>query len=161
MAFENVNVASLKSNLEACKNYINNSISEELPANIMNADIWYSDARGTLKNALDRLNSLYDALENRINHYLSVANQIEQYQNLVSENQKLESEYSNLESKLWYQEKYTITNYNSETETYEYEEATRTVKDTNVENKMYSVRNEINSNNTTMESLKNSINSSI
>ena len=52
MAFENVNVSSLKSALTQCKNSINHSMSDELINNISNTSVWQTSAQINLKNAL-------------------------------------------------------------------------------------------------------------
>jgi len=49
MAFENIDVNSLRTALNSCKNSINNGISLNLQDGVMKNDYWYCDARNVLK----------------------------------------------------------------------------------------------------------------
>lgn len=161
MAFENIDVSSMKNALTQCKNTVNHSITDELMNDISNASVWQTSAQTNLKNALTKLrNERYKNLENKINSYFSVVSYIEKYQNLQKENVSLESQYSSLSNKLYYTETYTTTSTASDgtvtTETH-----SRRVKDRGVEAQMTNVRKKINDNKEEMENLKNKVSNSI
>lgn len=163
MAFENINVSSLKNALNSCKNSINNNISKELKNSVMNSDVWHCDARNNLRGSLNELENLYNKLTDKINHYLSIANEIEKYQQLVAQNKKLDSEYDTLSGRLYRTETYDENYYNEETKRWEPKDPkpTRRVKDTNVENQMNAIKNEIGNNQNSMESISNRIANSL
>lgn len=161
MAFENVDVTSLRNALTQCKNSINHSITSDLINNISNSYVWQSLSQKKLKNALTKLeNERYKNLENKIDSYFNIVSDIEKYQNLQRENSSLESHYSILQTRLYYTETYTTTYEDSEGVTH-VDYHTRTVKDHGVESQMISTRNKINNNKNTMESLKNRVANSI
>lgn len=154
MAFENINVASLRNALSQCKNSINYSKSEEL---IQDISVWQCDSKNKLKEALIKLTSgRYKDLENLLNDYLYAVNYIEEYQNLQKENESLEREYSSLSNRLYYTENYTTSTTLSDG-TVETKVHSRTVKDYGVELKMNTVRQKINNNIGDMEYLKNKV----
>lgn len=148
MAFENVNVSSLRNALTQCKNSINHNTTDELINSISNASVWQTSAQTTLKSALTKIsNERYKNLENKINSYFDIVSYIEKYQNLQKENVSLEKQYSSLSKRLYY--------------TVRTEKHTRRVKDTNVERQMLNVRKKINDNKEEMENLKSRVSNSI
>lgn len=148
MAFENVNVSSLRNALTQCKNSINHNTTDELINSISNASVWKTSAQTTLKSALTKIsNERYKNLENKINSYFDIVSYIEKYQNLQKENVSLEKQYSSLSKRLYY--------------TVRTEKHTRRVKDTNVERQMLNVRKKINDNKEEMENLKSRVSNSI
>lgn len=148
MAFENVNVSSLRNALTQCKNSINHNTTDELINSISNASVWQTSAQTTLKSALTKIsNERYKNLENKINSYFDIVSYIEKYQNLQKENVPLEKQYSSLSKRLYY--------------TVRTEKHTRRVKDTNVERQMLNVRKKINDNKEEMENLKSRVSNSI
>lgn len=161
MAFENVDVSSLRSALTQCKNSINHSTTDELMNNVSNASVWQTSAQTNLKNALTKFgNERYKNLENKINSYFTIVSYIEKYQNLQKENVSLENQYSSLSNRLYYTETYTTTHTASDgtktTETH-----SRRVKDRGVEAQMSNIRKKINDNKEEMENLKNRVSNSI
>ena len=54
MAFENVDVSSLRNALTQCKNSINHSTTNELMNNISNTSVWQASAQANLKKALTK-----------------------------------------------------------------------------------------------------------
>lgn len=161
MAFENVDVSSLRNALIQCKNSINYSTINELLNNISNVSIWQTSAQVNLKNALTKLaNERYKNLEYKINSYFDIVSYIEKYQNLQNENVSLESQYSSLSDRLYYTETYTTTSRTIDGKVLT-EQHSRRVKDGWIESQMYSVRNEINNNKEEMENLKNRVSNSI
>lgn len=157
MAFEDVDVSSLRNALTQCKNSINHSTTDELTNNITNASVWQTSAQTNLKNALTKFeNERYKDLENKINGYFNIVSYIEKYQNLQKENVSLENQYSSLSNRLYYTETYTTTSTTSDgtvlTETH-----SRRVKDRKVETQMSNVRKKINDNKEEMENLKNRV----
>lgn len=90
MAFENVDVDSLKSAIISCKNSIKHGTSEELKTKIMNSSIWQCDSKEKLENALMMLtDTRYKDLERKLDEYLEAANHIEKYKNYEQTNRKL------------------------------------------------------------------------
>lgn len=161
MAFENVNVSSLKNALTQCKNSIDHSTTDELINNISNASVWQTSAQTNLKNALTKFgNERYKNLEDKINSYFDVVSYIEEYQTLQEENISLENQYSSLTSRLYYTEKTNIMNENGN-KTMKKGVYLERVKDVNVENQMFDIRRRINNNKEKMENLKNKVSNSI
>lgn len=161
MAFENIDVSSLKSALNSCKNSLNNNISRELKTNVMNSDIWHCDSRKNLKGSLDRLEGLYGDLNGKIDQYLSLANEIEKYKNLVATNNDLNNQYNDLSGRLWKKEKFENHYYEVSTGTWEPFMDTRKVKDINVENQMNNIKNQIEDNKISMQSISNNVANSL
>lgn len=157
MAFENINVTSLKNALLQCKNSIDYSTTDEVIQNISSSTVWQSDTKNKLRETLGRLkNEKYKDLENLLNDYLYAVSYIDEYQELERENKSLEIEYSNLQDRLYYTEEYTTSTTSSDG-TVETETHTRTVKDYSVELKMNNVRETINNNNEKMSYLENKV----
>ena len=72
MAFENVDVSSLRNALTQCKNSINHSTTNELMNNISNTSVWQASDQANLKKALTKLeNERYKNLEDKINSLLN------------------------------------------------------------------------------------------
>lgn len=161
MAFENVNVTSLRNALTQCKNAINHSTTNRLINNISNTSVWQSSAQSNLRNALTKLeNERYNMLEHTINNYLKIVSIIEEYKKLEKKNVSLKNQYSSLSNKLYRTETYTTTIRGSNG-TVKTETNSRKVKDSKVDSQMYSIKREINNNKEEMEVLKNRISNSI
>lgn len=161
MAFENIDVFSLRNALTQCKNSINHNTTDELISNISNTSIWQTSAQTNLKNALTKFkNERYKNLEDKINSYFTIVSYIEKYQNLQKENVSLENQYSSLSNRLYYTETYTTTSRASDG-TVSTETHTRRVKDRGVESQMSNVCKKINDNKEEMENLKNRVSNSI
>ena len=161
MAFENINVTSLRSALTQCKNTINYTRTSELINSISNTSVWQSSSQKKLKNALTKLETeRYKNLEDKINLYLNIVSYIEKYKNLQSENQSLENHYSSLSGRLYYTEYYEESHTQSDGSVV-IEHHSRTVKDYGVEAEMNNVRKKINDNKQEMENLKNRVSNSI
>lgn len=160
MAFESVDVNSLKSALTQCRNSINFNTTNQLMNNISNSSVWQSDSQKNLKNAMSTLvNKRYAELIEKLNNYSNVVSYIEQYKSLESENASLERESNDLSRRLYRDETYEIkTSVKGRVKT---ETRVRTVKDSGVENSINNIRNRINNNNSKMETLKNKVYSSI
>lgn len=157
MAFENINVSSLKNALMSCKNSLNHSVSRNLIGEISNSSVWQSDSRNVLKQALEKLNNVrYKELEDKIDIYLNATSYIEEYKALQDEIKRLEVEYARLRPKLYYTDYYDVNfvdeNGNNVTET-----RSRTLKNYSVQNQMFSITNKINNNRNQMEILKNKV----
>ena len=146
MAFENVNVTSLRNSLNQCKNAINHSTTDGLISSVSNASAWQSSAQSNLKNALSKLtNTRYKELENKLSNYQNTVNFIEKYQDLQSENKSKQQEIDYLNYKLY--------KTNSQTGKKE--------KDANVDAKISKLRKQINYNKTEMDNLINRVSNSI
>ncbi|MBR3523098.1 MAG: hypothetical protein IKN87_00210 [Bacilli bacterium] len=100
MAFENVDVGSLRSSLNSCKNTINYSAGKEFMSSA--SGIWQGDAKDNLMRALDKLyNEKYKKLEEKIDYFLGVVGQIENYKRLEGEKAQLASEIEALKPNLY------------------------------------------------------------
>lgn len=157
MAFENINVSSLKNSLLSCKNSLNHSVSKNLIGEISNSNVWQSDSKNTLKTALEKLNNVrYKELEEKLDVCLNITSYIEEYKALQDEIRKLEVQYATLRPKLYYTDYYDVSfvdeNGNNITET-----RSRTLKNYSVQNQMFSLTNKINNNRNQMEILKNKV----
>ncbi len=97
MAFENVNVSSLRSALSSCKDSLNCNTTTELINSIADANVWDTDSKKTLKEALEKLaNEKYKNLKDKLDSYSSIVTKIEEYQKLAEENMQLEMKYQRL-----------------------------------------------------------------
>lgn len=156
MAFENVNVTSLKNSINNCKSSLNHNASQSL-ITTLSQNVWQADAKQNLIDALTTINEeRYKKLEDTLDTYLTIADKIQNYKNLEQENRNLYNEISSLQGRLWYTEYYT----EYYTDQYGYthsEEHSRRVKDYGVENQINNNYNRINSNNSNMERLKNEV----
>lgn len=153
MAFENVNVSSLRASLINCKNSLNYNSSSTLIEIISNNNVWNVSAKSVLKEALITLTGeRYKDIEKKISDYESATNLIEEYQILEADNKRMESEYRSLEPRLYYEESYEVSstdadgNVTSETEY-------RTVMDYAVKRMMDSLKQNIEKNKERMKQI--------
>ena len=161
MAFENIDVSSLKNAIISCKNSLNHSTSQNLISQISESGIWQSDSQKKLINALEKLNNVrYKELETKLNNYLGMVSLIEEHQTLEKENKNLDTQYSSLKDKLYYTEHYTTSSTDSEGNIIK-ERHTRTVKDYSVERRMNENRAKRSDNRSRAGTLKNKVVSSI
>jgi hypothetical protein len=161
MAFENVNVTSLKNAIVSCENAINYNSSLELIDAISNDNVWNTMVRNKLNEALSKLiNSRYKELENKLNCYSRVALLIEQYKDLEKENISLHNQIMELEPRLYYTESYEVTSIDSKGMTIT-ETRHTTCKDYSVEQQINSASSKIEVNKQKMEELKNKVTLSI
>ena len=138
MAFENVNVVSLRNALNNCEDRINYSRSKELINNISNPNVWQSDSQPILKEALQKLiNVRYKDLEGKLEDYKLACNYIEEYQELAKQNQNLLATNKSLQRDL----------YNDDNE-----------KNVSIERKINNNKGQINSNENRMEVLERQVN---
>ena len=161
MAFEKINVSSLKKSLNECKNSINYAVSEELIGDISNVNVWQVESQKNLKKSLDTLvNKRYKDLEEKINDYLNLISYIDDYKELEQKNEELQSDYNYYRNRLYYTETYqdTVTDIRGNTKTITRE---RTVKDYNIQNKMNNIKTKINNNKAKMENLRNKVSNGI
>lgn len=101
MAFENVDVNSLKSALNSCKNSINHTKTDSLINAISSPTIWQGKSQNNLKQALQSLRDVrYKELENQLNSYIGVVSNIEQYKNLEQQNRQYSNEINSLQSQV-------------------------------------------------------------
>lgn len=161
MAFESVNVTSLRNALNQCKNTINHSSTTELITSISNTSVWQSSSQKKLKTALTKLeNERYKDLENKINKYLEVVSYIERYKELQRENISLENHYYNLSRRLHYTVYYDETITQPDGSKF-VQHHSRTETDHGVEREMNSVIGRIDNNKNEMEEYKNKVSNSI
>ena len=138
MAFENVNVVSLRNALVTCEDRINYSRSKALINEISNPNVWQSDSQPILKEALEKLiNVRYKDLEGKLEDYKLACNYIEEYQELAKQNQNLLATNKSLQRDL----------YNDDNE-----------KNVSIERKINNNKGQINSNENRMEVLERQVN---
>ena len=160
MAFESVNVASLRNALTQCKNTIDHSTTDGLINSVSNTSVWQTSAQSILKNALVKIKEeRYRDLESKINEYFAISSYIESYQTLQKENEMLEEKYVSLSTRLYYTETYTTTSTESDGTTSTTH--TRQVKDKAVETEMNEILKKINKNKEEMEELEEKVSNSI
>lgn len=101
MAFENINVISLKNAINSCMNSINYNSSKEILNKISGSDIWNTESKKNFERALTKLiNIRYLELENKLKNYLKIADKIEEYQKLSSVNASSQIELTNIMNEL-------------------------------------------------------------
>ena len=161
MAFDNVDVNSLKNALISCKNSINNSKTDEILANISSSQVWQSESKNKLTKALEILGKeRYKELESLLDKYLNVVNDLEEYKRIEKENISLSSQYSSLSKQLYYTDYYTETSYDADGNEITNRKS-KIVKNYYVQNQMNGINQIINSNNSKLESLELKIKNSI
>lgn len=161
MAFDNVDVNSLKNALISCKNSINNSKTDEILANISSSQVWQSESKNKLTKALETLRKeRYKELESLLDKYLNVVNDLEEYKRIEKENISLSSQYSSLSKKLYYTDYYTEISYDADGNEITNKKS-KMVKNYYVQNQMNGINQIINSNNSKLESLELKIKNSI
>lgn len=109
MAFESINVNSLRSALNNCKRSLNYDTTKTLKNNIASSNVWQSDAKTNLNNALITLTDVkYKELESKITDYLNVVTKIENYKRLEESVKNLRRDIRSLSENLYKEEKNTI-----------------------------------------------------
>lgn len=157
MAFESVNTTSLRNALNQCKNSINHNTSKELINSISNKNTWESESQENLKRALTALNDVrYSELEETINNYLSIVNDIERYQTLQKTNTSLRQQCNNLQRSLQPSDIRMVTIDGDESLP-----LTLNKNYTEIKGKISNLQSQISENNNEMTSLKNKIANSI
>ncbi len=102
MAFENIEVGSLKSALIECKNSLKYDTSNSLKETILNSSVWQCRAQGNLKNALIKLTEeRYKELEDKIESYIGITSLIEKYKKLEEKNKELQAKNDELSKHLY------------------------------------------------------------
>ena len=99
MAYENVDTQQLRSSLNACKSSLNCVTSASLTR--MSDSIWTGQAKNNLTSAIGKLvKTRYKDLSDKIDEYLKVVDQIENYQKLSSSSGSLSSQKASKEAEL-------------------------------------------------------------
>lgn len=161
MAFENINVASLKNALITCKDSIKFSETNEILENISSNNIWDAKAKNNLKKALSILkNERFKKLENLLNKYLDVTNDLEKYKQIQSENEELLAKYNYLGTQLYKNETYKEYTINFMGKKF-LQNKNKTVIDYNVQNQMNAINRTINENEEKLKNLEIKIKNSI
>ncbi len=156
MAFESVDVISLKNSIRACREAINYDTSSGLIGSISNNNVWECASRDNLKKALETLvNNRYKELEKQLDSALAVANLIGEYKNLEQDNIDYKKRISSLKNDLYRNEEKTTKDADGNDKT-----TTEKVKDESVEQKINSFENRIEVNKDAMEAIVNKVASS-
>lgn len=161
MAFENVNVESLRNALYACKNSISYNNSINIINSVSSGNIWKAESSNHLRKALTTLtNERYRQLEAQINSYLSVTNLISEYKQLEADNRRMEAELPRLRGRLYHRVSYPVIYYDAEGKPYERWESEEVI-DHGVEREINYTENKIRENNNRMRSLERQVSNSI
>lgn len=143
MAYENINVNSLRNSIRQCINSLDYSESKEILSSAKNPGVWNTSSRNTLTNALDKLvDNRYKDLEKTLKAYLKIADKIEEYQKMQKQIDTMTSELTSMNNSLT-----TAKNNQSKIEAAE-----------NSESKAAENKNKINKLNSEISSKKASIN---
>ncbi len=154
MAYNNINGVSLLNSLNACKNTLNYSNSQQIKNSLQNNNVWLGNVRDNVIRSLNNLiDNDYDELERLLDQYINIANKIIEYQGLESQVNSLKQECQNLENKLYYEEDFWYEN-----EEGKWLQDKRTVMDTKVKQQIDSKNTQIKNNKERMEALEQSIN---
>jgi chromosome segregation ATPase len=157
MAFENVNVPSLKNAINACRSTLNCNYSLQLINNISNNDVWCAASRDNLKRALETLTNIrYKELEKKLDSYLNVAQMIEEYQNLQSTNADMQVQINNLNSKLYRLQEESVDKTDSDGSVSK-ETTTKKVKDYSVQNRIDKLKSDIITSERRMDEIKSRV----
>lgn len=160
MAYENINVTSLRSSINSCLNSINYTKINQIINQISSNDIWNADSKSTFKNALEKLIDRNEQLEKELKNYLNVVNLIEQYQKLDTKNVNSSSDLSNINKELSVLNQID-RNYSNQGKQSSNEAINNRQKITNLNNKINNINSKINSNKNEMNSLKSKIDAMI
>lgn len=159
MAFENVDVNSLRNAITSCRNSMNYNYSRNLLLTLNSNAIWQADAKQNVTRALENLiNSKYWELEEELNKCSNITNLIAQYKQAEEAKTTLTNQYNELNKKLYYEESYTENHWNGETNSYDSVTKTRTVKNTNIEQSMNAINAQKQEQENTMTNLLGQIN---
>lgn len=161
MAYENVNVNSLKNAINSCINSLDCSRTKQIIGDLSNNNVWQSDSKKNLVNALEKLsNTRYKELKKKLKEYLNLVDDIEKYQKLEKENESLRSKNDSLNNRLYRTEKEVNETKDSNGNIVR-EETEKTIKDYGVANQISNNKNKIESNKEKMSSLRTRISNSI
>lgn len=101
MAYEKVNVTSLRNSINTCLNSLSKSSSKAIIDELSRNDKWCGESKETFKKALETLiNTRYQELEDYLNQCLSNVDQIENYQNAAAEKSSYNYQISGLNKQL-------------------------------------------------------------
>ncbi|MBO6145179.1 MAG: hypothetical protein J6O62_00045 [Bacilli bacterium] len=101
MAYENVNVSSLKYSLNQCLESLSTSSSQRVLEELNRNDKWCAESKEKYKEALDKLiNTRYTELKEYLNQCLSNADQIQKYQEASAAKSSYNSQISGLNRQL-------------------------------------------------------------
>lgn len=99
MAFENIDVTSLRGAIYACRDSLNYNTTKELVNTFSNED--GSSVQSKLKSSMQKLMDLrYKELENYLDNCIEASNKIEEYKMIEKEKQQYEKELIKLNEKL-------------------------------------------------------------
>ena len=160
MAFENVNVASLRSAITSCKNSINYNNSLNCLEFFSDNNSWNTKSKNKLNIAMNNLiNESYNNLEETLEQFLKLADLISKYKMKELMIESSEKRILELEPRLYYEDSFPVTT------TDEYGNVivgteTRTVKNNDVEAQISNLKYEINSAKQEMIRLENEIRNS-
>lgn len=154
MAFENVDADSLKSAVNSCIDVIKYDQSLQLIQKVSDNNVWNTESRTHLKNALIKLtDTRYKELESKLDTAKQVALLIEEYKRLENDNKSYRSRISALEQNLYRTESY-ISGYEEDSNGNRHEIwSTRTVIDPDVEREINELKRKIEENKNRMEQI--------
>ena len=156
MAFENVNVSSLKNSINSCIDSINYSSSKEIIGKISSNNIWQTSSRDNFKRALTKLVDVrYKNLEKKLKDYLKIADMIEEYQKLSNNQSASQLKLAQINAQINETSDF-IKNYNSTTGNAD-ELNTKKSNLNKLVAQKESIKKSINGNDTSLATLKSNI----
>lgn len=141
MAYENVNINKLISSINSIDNINSNKNELKKVANSLNASNWSENSRVRIKNALEEMVDVYEDIEKYLEKCKTAADYIEQYKELDSKNKQYQNKVDSNNKKI--------------------KSAGGNDDISDLENKVFSYKNNIAANNTRKNNLKEKINSLI
>ena len=101
MAFENVDTANLRNALNSCKTSIDDTITRSLINKLSGNNVWDTSSKDKVSEKIKILEEKrYKDLKEKIDKYLNLVPQIEEYQRLAQENNQSESSCQNMSEQL-------------------------------------------------------------
>lgn len=150
MAFENVNTELLKNSINSCISSIDYSSSSQIITDITNNSVWSTSSRDNFKKAMEKLIDVrYKALENKLNDYLELINQIEKYKSISDSTASMQLELSILNDEL--------STINQTSDSQQISALENDTKVSDITSKINSLNENISNNENTLASLKSSI----
>lgn len=99
MAFENVDLISLSSGLQLCKEKLKSYNKSSIESILSNSNAWNCEAKKKFNTAFKELYDIdYKKLETKISDYIKVVEQMKKYVQFQNEINEAKIEYKNLEA---------------------------------------------------------------
>ena len=100
MAYEDIDVGSLRSSLLSLKNISTNKISLEKVKDSINGDEWSGQTKNRIKAAIVKTTKYYSVIDKYIDKLLKATDYIEKYKELDKENDSYDNKIDNTNNKI-------------------------------------------------------------